>query len=391
MMKLKIKQKYLFSIVFVFAIVSFATALFPQQSALAYSCATNADGSPARTKGGDTYYYNDDPNSDDFGRCMERNYDTEKAPCQPGKNNRGTCTAYANCPNGEKPVNGNCVVRHPERDKPAGPTPTNNDGTQVGSWECRRDSNGDLDASVTFDQKQGKCVRNCSGKAKCTTNADDFHRAPKGADPTLAKDDPCYGFKTQQQTDACSKGKAGDACNNYTDPEEKKACQQGYASQVCGSTAPGSQERQECTDGVAACLDQGLTGDDLKECIKNVDGADDSKAEEQVNKTTPPANPPGAGKGDCGDAKTVLVKCTGSGENALGDILKQIIIILSIGIGVAAVGGIVYGSMLYTTARDSSSQTEKGMEVIRNVVIGILLYIFMIALINWLVPGGVIT
>ena len=388
---MKLKQKYLLLLLFVPLTAIFIGIFGDAPQAQAYSCATNADGSPARTKGGDTYYYNDDPSSDHYGRCMERNYNTEKAPCQPGKNNRGTCTAYANCENGSKPVNGQCVVRHPERDKPAGPTPTNNDGTQVASWECRKDSTGDLSPDVKFDQAQGKCVRNCAGKAKCTSNADDYHRAPQGADPTLSKDDPCYGFASQQQTDACKKGKGGDACDSYTNEDEKKACQKGYASQVCSGTAPGSQERQECTDGVAACLDQGLTGDDLKECIKNVEGTEDSKVEEQVNKTTPPANPPGAGKGDCGDAKTVIIKCAGSGEDALADILKQIIIILSIGIGVAAVGGIVYGAMLYTTARDSSSQTEKGMEVIRNVVIGILLYIFMIALINWLVPGGVIT
>lgn len=69
--------------------------------------------------------------------------------------------------------------------------------------------------------------------------------------------------------------------------------------------------------------------------------------------------------------------------------LKQIILIVSIGVGIVAVGGIVYGSLLYASARDNQAQTQKAITIISSVVIGLLLYVFMTAILNWLILGGV--
>lgn len=93
---------------------------------------------------------------------------------------------------------------------------------------------------------------------------------------------------------------------------------------------------------------------------------------------------------NCGTAKTNLIKCSGSGVQAIGDVLRQIIVILTIIIGIAAVGGIGYAAILYAGATDNASQTQSAINIIRNIVIGILVYGFMIAIINWLVPGSVI-
>lgn len=115
------------------------------------------------------------------------------------------------------------------------------------------------------------------------------------------------------------------------------------------------------------------------------------------NNTTPPVNGGNTGTGGqatntgtCGQVTTNLISCTGSGVQAIGDVLRQIIVILTILIGIAAVGGIAYAAILYASATDNSSQTQKAIELIRNIVIGILVYGFMVAIINWLVPGGVI-
>jgi len=64
---------------------------------------------------------------------------------------------------------------------------------------------------------------------------------------------------------------------------------------------------------------------------------------------------------------------------------------LTAGIGVLAVAGIVYGSILYTSAGDSSEKVSKSREVIRNVVIGILAYALMYAVLNFIIPGGLFT
>jgi hypothetical protein len=59
-------------------------------------------------------------------------------------------------------------------------------------------------------------------------------------------------------------------------------------------------------------------------------------------------------------------------------------------IGVVSVGALAYAGILYATAQDDQGKVSSARTVIRNVVIGIVLYGFTIAIINWLIPGGVI-
>lgn len=124
--------------------------------------------------------------------------------------------------------------------------------------------------------------------------------------------------------------------------------------------------------------------------------------------STPEPSKPGnpndtSNSGKCGRATTVLLpsseikECqakTSDGETdgveVLMGILKFILNILTIGIGVVSVGSIAYASILYASARDSSSQTQQAIGIIRNTIIGLLLYVFMVAILNYLVPGGVI-
>lgn len=117
-----------------------------------------------------------------------------------------------------------------------------------------------------------------------------------------------------------------------------------------------------------------------------------------------PANPP-TNTGVCGSARTVLIPSGKTGDeidgckpdqdgkggmDALIGIVKFVVSILNIGVGVVAVGGIVYASILYASARDTASQTQQAIGIIRNVVVGLLLYIFMVAILNWLLPGSVL-
>ena len=111
--------------------------------------------------------------------------------------------------------------------------------------------------------------------------------------------------------------------------------------------------------------------------------------------STPGPAPVAGNTGTCGEAKTVLIPssaidgCKDGGASAIGGVMKFVILLLTAGIGVVAVGGIVYGAILYTSARDNAGQVNQAITIIRNVVIGLLLYIFMISILNWLVPGGV--
>lgn len=70
--------------------------------------------------------------------------------------------------------------------------------------------------------------------------------------------------------------------------------------------------------------------------------------------------------------------------------VKAILQFLATGVGIAVVGGVIWGGLLYMTARDSSAQTEKAVMVIINSVLGLILFIFTYAIINFIIPGGIL-
>lgn len=97
---------------------------------------------------------------------------------------------------------------------------------------------------------------------------------------------------------------------------------------------------------------------------------------------------------ECGGVNTSVVSCDASGGNdiagsGLWAILLIAINILTAGVGVAAVAGIIYGSIMYATASGNPEQVKKAIEIIRNTVIGLVMYALMYAFLNYLIPGGI--
>lgn len=109
------------------------------------------------------------------------------------------------------------------------------------------------------------------------------------------------------------------------------------------------------------------------------------------------ALPPVARAAECGGTQTAIIQCsqnnsgTDPKNNAIWGVLIIALNILTASVGIAAVGGIVYGSIMYTTAADSTEQTKKAIEIIRNVVLGLVAYGLMYIGLNFLIPGGVFT
>ncbi len=62
---------------------------------------------------------------------------------------------------------------------------------------------------------------------------------------------------------------------------------------------------------------------------------------------------------------------------------------MTAGIGILAVGGILYASILYASASDNMEQTKKAKDIIKQVVIGIIAYAAMYLFLNFLIPGGI--
>lgn len=75
--------------------------------------------------------------------------------------------------------------------------------------------------------------------------------------------------------------------------------------------------------------------------------------------------------------------------NPIWGLLLMVINILTAGIGIVAVGGIVYASILWTTAEDKNAQIVKSKETMFNVVLGLVAFALLWAFLQFLIPGGV--
>jgi len=90
----------------------------------------------------------------------------------------------------------------------------------------------------------------------------------------------------------------------------------------------------------------------------------------------------------CGEAKTSVIDCGVNEENPTFELIGQIVNFLAIGVGIAVVGGIVYGAIIYTTSNGEPAKTKQAVTIIVNAVIGLVLFIFAYAIMNFLIPGG---
>jgi len=102
----------------------------------------------------------------------------------------------------------------------------------------------------------------------------------------------------------------------------------------------------------------------------------------------------------CGDNQ-VAVSIPINGQNCIdkGDKVENNVIItwlstiikfLTVGVGIAATGGVVYGGFLYMSAQGNAGRTQKGVATILNAIIGVVLYALLFAIINFIIPGGVL-
>ncbi|MEI7918610.1 MAG: hypothetical protein WCH58_04500 [Candidatus Saccharibacteria bacterium] len=100
-----------------------------------------------------------------------------------------------------------------------------------------------------------------------------------------------------------------------------------------------------------------------------------------------PPNTTGPGTdGLCSDKSIPTYKTVT--ESGIWGLLITVINIMSAGIGVAAVGGIIYGSIKYTSSEGNAESTKKARTIIANVLIGLLMYAVMYAFLNYMIPGG---
>ena len=108
------------------------------------------------------------------------------------------------------------------------------------------------------------------------------------------------------------------------------------------------------------------------------------------NNNTAPNTSDNTGKGKkCGDVKTSIIQCSEGEENQIIYLLKRAIYIFYGIIGVLAVVMIIVAGVIYATAGDSDEKVRTAKTMIKNTVIGIILFMFMTIILEFLIPGGV--
>lgn len=80
--------------------------------------------------------------------------------------------------------------------------------------------------------------------------------------------------------------------------------------------------------------------------------------------------------------------CNSDGASPINALLLWAIGIMSIGVGIAVVIGIIFGGIAYAMSDGDAGKAKEGQEMIANAIIGLFLFIFLYAGANFLIPGG---
>lgn len=163
----------------------------------------------------------------------------------------------------------------------------------------------------------------------------------------------CAG-KSADAAEACAvnlESGLREACGAPKDTDKYKTCWRGFIRDNGGSAGPNSSPFEE------------------------------EKSPELNNNT-------GTTPDGCAGIETSIIDCDETDGNPVVNMLLQIINFLAVGVGIAVVGGIIWGGLTYASSNGDSNKVQQAKMIIVNAVIGLLLFFFMYALINYLVPGG---
>lgn len=102
-------------------------------------------------------------------------------------------------------------------------------------------------------------------------------------------------------------------------------------------------------------------------------------------------NAPVAYAAECGGLQTSVIDCGSANDQTGSPVVAFLVIgiqILTGAIGVVAIGAFVYAGMMYASASGDAGQVTKAKEIIRNTVIGLILFATIALILNYLIPGG---
>ena len=90
----------------------------------------------------------------------------------------------------------------------------------------------------------------------------------------------------------------------------------------------------------------------------------------------------------CGGASTSIIDCSGGGDAGIWYIINLALNILTGMIGLLAVIGIILSGIQYTTSAGDVAKTTKAKRRIFEIVLGVIAYLVLYAILQFLIPGG---
>ena len=196
-------------------------------------------------------------------------------------------------------------------------------------------------------------------------------------------------YTTQDAEDACKIKVNETACVTAL-----KKCDTGDSICVVKAVAKGGDNvlkvcrtrpnPQNCNTRVLSeCT--GKTGTELQTCQEQSAVSPDSKG--VVTLDTGADKPYQCGGGDDAVKTQFNFGCQGKG-GVIEDFAYAIIRFLSYGVGLVLAASLIYAGIMYSTSSGNPENTQAAKKRILNTMIGLIFYIFIFAIIQYLVPGG---
>lgn len=95
-------------------------------------------------------------------------------------------------------------------------------------------------------------------------------------------------------------------------------------------------------------------------------------------------------KGDCAEKTAFSFGSCGKAGVTISCLVGEVMKFLAVLVGIAVVGGITVGGITYSTGSGNPARTQKGINIIINSVLGLVLFLLMFGIINFFVPGGIL-
>jgi lysylphosphatidylglycerol synthetase-like protein (DUF2156 family) len=161
--------------------------------------------------------------------------------------------------------------------------------------------------------------------------------------------------------------KVKDICQNK---EDKAACQQKLTS-ACASAANATARDKCYSDEAAKFPTKAFL--QTQNSPSNQCGSGDQAVKTRFNFGCVGGNP----------------EWNGKNLNAIEDVAYAIIRFLSVGVGLVVVASIVWAGIQYSSSEGSAEATQAAKDRVRSSIIALIIYLFIFAIVQYLVPGGV--